>query len=227
VWLALGYESWPDYIKGEFRHAPLAMPRDERRAVVALLRGQGMSTRTIAAATGLGKDTVHRELSGVANETPEPGDVIDVEPAPRPAPVPIIGLDGKTYQPKPVEPKPRRRQPITEAFYSTKRDLGRAVERVVRLSVDDRFEKNKAQITDINLSDLIRARDGINAVIGLLSPAHFVSDSASDEMDDFFAMADVSPDQFEEVLAEARSEGDMSRANVARKSRAKALPTAR
>lgn len=41
------------------------------------------------------------------------------------------------------------------------------------------------------------------------------------EVEDILAMANVSDEQFEVVLAEARSEGDMSRANVVRKCRAK------
>jgi hypothetical protein len=63
VWIALGYESWPEYIKGEFDHAPLSLPRDERKAVVALLRGQGMSTRAIAPTVGQSRETVRRDLA--------------------------------------------------------------------------------------------------------------------------------------------------------------------
>jgi hypothetical protein len=69
AWIALGYQSWPDYIKGEFSHAPLALPREERRAVASLLRGQGMSTRAIGAATGVGQQTVVRDLATDSNES--------------------------------------------------------------------------------------------------------------------------------------------------------------
>lgn len=89
VWIALGYESWADYIKGEFEHAPLSLPREERAAVSALLRGQGMSTRAIAPALGVHHDTVASDLSPVGNPTPQP------------EAVPVTGLDGKTYQRKP------------------------------------------------------------------------------------------------------------------------------
>ena len=40
------------------------------------------------------------------------------EPAPMPTPKPIIGIDGKTYNPKPTTPKAPRRKPITDAFDS-------------------------------------------------------------------------------------------------------------
>lgn len=85
VWIALGYESWRDYIKGEFEHAPLHLPRDERRAVVALLRGQGMSTRAIEPAVGVGHGTVVRDLATGPNGPVEP------------EPVPVTGLDGRNY----------------------------------------------------------------------------------------------------------------------------------
>jgi lambda repressor-like predicted transcriptional regulator len=85
VWIALGYDSWPEYIKGEFNHAPLSLPRDERKAVVALLRGQGMSTRAIGSATGVDQKTIVNDLAaGEENSSPQP----------------VTGLDGKTY-PKP------------------------------------------------------------------------------------------------------------------------------
>lgn len=67
--------------------------------------------------------------------------------------------------PPPPAPKEPRRKPITEAFDNANYDLRRVIERVVRLTEDDRFKKNKDQITGSNLSDLIRARDALNGVI--------------------------------------------------------------
>lgn len=63
--------------------------------------------------------------------------------------------------------KPKRR-PITEAFDSASYELRRAVERVVRLTEDDRLQKNRDQISGSNLSDLVRVRDAINGVINTL-----------------------------------------------------------
>jgi hypothetical protein len=110
VWIALDYESWGDYIKIEFGHAPLSLPREERQAVEVLLRGQGMSTRAIGPAVGKDYTTVSRDLATVANAT------VDDEEA-----VPITGLDNKvrnsvtctnrqkhtpTTEPPPVQPAP-------------------------------------------------------------------------------------------------------------------------
>ena len=86
-WLALGYESWDTMCDAEYR-VGLVLPRSERPEIVADLRAEGMSTRAIAAAVGASKSTVHDDLSGVQNRTPEP----------------VVGIDGKTYQPThPVE----------------------------------------------------------------------------------------------------------------------------
>ena len=79
-WLALGYESWDAMCAAEYRLG-LVLPRSERSEIVADLRQEGMSTRAIAAAVGVNNATVHRDLSGVANATP------------------VVGTDGKTYQP--------------------------------------------------------------------------------------------------------------------------------
>jgi hypothetical protein len=99
VWIALDYESWADYIKAEFGNAPLSLPREERKAVTSLLRGQGMSTRAIAPAVGVHHDTVASDLSTVGFPTVES------------EPVPITGLDGKK---RPAKKKPVKKKPVTD-----------------------------------------------------------------------------------------------------------------
>lgn len=86
-WEALGYGTWDDYLTGEFRHAPLALPREERPAQVASLREKGLSLRAIAAATGVSRDTAQKDLAKtpVRNLTPDDD------------PEPIQGIDGKHY----------------------------------------------------------------------------------------------------------------------------------
>ncbi len=81
AWVALGYSSWDAYCEQEFRAGHLRLPREERQEVVGSLREAGLSTRAIAAATGLGKGTIGRELAGAPNGAPET----------------VIGTDGKTY----------------------------------------------------------------------------------------------------------------------------------
>jgi hypothetical protein len=71
AWMALGYTSWDDYCTREFGTSRLRLPREERSEVVSSLRESGLSLRAIQAATGLGKSTVQREISGVPFGTPE------------------------------------------------------------------------------------------------------------------------------------------------------------
>lgn len=80
VWLALGYGSWDAWCEGEIKTGHLRIPGEERVEVVGTLRQAGMSTRAIASATGMSKDTVNR-VPGVSDETPQT----------------IIGTDGKAY----------------------------------------------------------------------------------------------------------------------------------
>ncbi|MFI6867583.1 hypothetical protein [Nocardia sp. NPDC050406] len=171
AWSALGYGSWEDYCAGEFDNARVRIPREDRAEVVASMREIGMSTRAIAAATGLGYGTVQRDLrepSGDPNGSPDT----------------VIGLDGKQYPPKPVAPqsdspapsdggdaaKPKRR-PITKAFDATRYELVKNTKSLVRLAQDERFDRYAAQLAHSHRSDLIRARDALQSVIDRL-PEH-------------------------------------------------------
>jgi hypothetical protein len=80
-WTALGYPTWYAYIDREFgtQLQQLAHRRDDRKSAVADLRGQGLSTRQIAAVAGVDAKTVRNDLDG------------------RPAPATVTGSDGKTY----------------------------------------------------------------------------------------------------------------------------------
>jgi hypothetical protein len=163
AWEALGYSSWDDLCTREFGSGRLRLPREERAEVVASLRESGLSIRAIAAATGDSIGTVHDAIaSGVQNRTPDP-EPVDADEKLPPS---TTGLDGKNYPRKePAPPKPARRKPLPEAFGSAIYELKRSVERVTRLMADDRFTKNTDQITECNLSDLIRIQDAINGIV--------------------------------------------------------------
>ncbi|MGO1697432.1 MAG: DNA-binding response regulator [Micrococcaceae bacterium] len=71
AWVVLGFSSWDEYVRREFGNLYLRPPLEERQDVVVSLRQAGMSLRSIATATQMSKDTVHRELTNatVSNET--------------------------------------------------------------------------------------------------------------------------------------------------------------
>jgi hypothetical protein len=101
----LGFKSWPDYIADVASEMPnVARSVDERRQVVALLAGEGMSQRAIADAVGVSQKTVDRDLDQVShNDSPcTPTDFADS--APVTTPDTVTGRDGKQY---PAKPKPR------------------------------------------------------------------------------------------------------------------------
>lgn len=97
AWAALGYDTWDAYCAAEFGTSRLALPREDRREVVASLAESGLSTRAIASVTGVDQSTVVRTL--------KPGDAFPREGA-SPEPRPVQGLDGKTYSRPQQQPPP-------------------------------------------------------------------------------------------------------------------------
>ena len=101
VHVALGFASWTAYLSDALG-GQLELGTDDRRAVVELLAGEGMSQRGIAAAVGVSQKTVDRDLDQVSH---------------RDSPDPVVtGLDGKTYPKKPSSKKKPVPQPATGAL---------------------------------------------------------------------------------------------------------------
>jgi soluble cytochrome b562 len=165
AWAALGYETWDVYCSAEFGTARLRLPREERQEVVASLRESGMSLRAISSATGISPATAMRD-SRVSDETPAV----------------ILGMDGGTYAATRLDgadwqqpagpgfeaaltppPKPKRR-PLPEALTDAGRDLARTAERLVRLTEDDRFPRNR-DTTHHQMPELLGALDHTTALI--------------------------------------------------------------
>lgn len=80
IHVALGYPSWTAYVKEAVTISPADV--NERKALVSLMSGKGMSQRAIAAVAGVNQATVSRDLSE--------GDA--------PASTETTGVDGKTYK---------------------------------------------------------------------------------------------------------------------------------
>lgn len=90
VWRGLNYSSWPEYSKTELG-AVMPISRDDRRAVIAELRSDGLSTRAIAAEVGCSEATVRNDLSAGAQHY-APADGASGDQAT------ITGKDGKQYR---------------------------------------------------------------------------------------------------------------------------------
>jgi hypothetical protein len=181
AWAALGYESWDQYTSEEFGTGRLRLPREERPEVVASLRDAGMSIRAIAAATGDSPRTVGRSLSGGANATPDEDWTLDGNKVPKDKtgppynePAPIIGIDGKTYPstpPRPPTPPKPQRRALTDSFFDAMFDLTREIERLQRLTEDDRFSRNAEQVAARHRNDLLSAVEVLSKVLDQL-PNH-------------------------------------------------------
>lgn len=113
-------------------------------------------------------EIVCRDCDGFGCETCVPEEDTDdkqvAEPLAEERIAPVFPLSNKAPQPPP-DAAPQKRRPLPDAFGSANFELRKAVERVVRLTGDDRLKKNKDQIVGSNLSDLIRARDALTSVI--------------------------------------------------------------
>ncbi|MEU2416439.1 hypothetical protein ABZ546_01460 [Brachybacterium paraconglomeratum] len=71
-WKTLGYSSWEAYCTGEFSGRIPRLAKSERGGVVQDLAGHGMPIKAIAAATGVARNTVRKDLR-TAEEQPEEG----------------------------------------------------------------------------------------------------------------------------------------------------------
>lgn len=162
----LGYPSWTAYLKEVFGDEPLRLARDVRQELVAELSAQGMSTRAIAPVVGVAHKTIARDLSAVSNDTPvatedniwvEPntGEVVEPQTMMQlnpntgiPEDVParhVTGLDGKEYAVA-VQKKPNRRA-LTDVAKDAGWDIRKAAERLERIRDDDRYARNKNEVS--------------------------------------------------------------------------------
>lgn len=171
AWAVLGYDTWDEYCSKEFGASRLRLPREERQEIVASLRESGLSTRAIAAATGMHHSTVAEDLRGVGNPTPRPVTGTDgktyaaARPASEPADEPDllagddwVQPDGPSYEAAVAPPAKPKRRPLPEAFTDAGNDLARAAERLARLTEDDRFPKNR-ETTHHQVPELLGALD--------------------------------------------------------------------
>lgn len=164
--LALGYGSWAEYAAAEFKPAE-GLAASVRQQVVGLLSAQGMSTRAIAPVVGVSHVQVSNDRrAGVKDVYTSPeridhatGEVIAEQSAS------VTGLDGKNYA-RP-EPKAPKRTPLRDGFRDAALDMDRVVGRLQRLVADDRYPRNRDEVAPFR-NDLIRARDALDRLIGLM-----------------------------------------------------------
>jgi hypothetical protein len=170
AWRAMAYPSWTAYVATEFSGSLKALEKAERMPVVEKLSESGMSTRAIASVVGVGKSTVDRDRQEQVSHTGTPAEN-------------IVGTDGKSYT-RPasfspsgrpdsrstremgeavpaVAPKPRPR-PLPAQYWDAVYDLQKAVERLVRLTEDDRFARSADDLYGRHADRLERLREQLH-----------------------------------------------------------------
>lgn len=74
-------------------------------------------------------------------------------------------------QDKPAKPRAPKRKPLPDAMREATYDLVKAVERVERLTGDDRWSRNAEQAAAMSRGDLLRAADALARVLGAIDAA--------------------------------------------------------
>src|SRR5258705_201924 len=149
--VALGFPSWTAYVKDAVTISPT--DADERKVLVSLMSGKGMSVRAIADVVGAGKSTVSRDLEGVPRGTtkglddnnypprPEKQEPLDVEYEEEPEPEPE------------VEPEVKP-QPVSKDFKDEMALLFNSVSSFKEILADERFPKARKTIAKNHLNKL-------------------------------------------------------------------------
>lgn len=120
-WKTLGYDSWVDYLDGEFGAERLGLPAEHREKALTELRMAGMSVRAIAETTGKPKSSIGdglSELSGAGQlTTPDMARGLDEKsrPAARPPLVEAMtqAIEDAAGHPSTDVPAPRDPDPMT------------------------------------------------------------------------------------------------------------------
>lgn len=177
AWESLGYASFDELWERRYSSLGVRISREERPELVAALRGIGQTQQGIADKLGVNHATVSRDLANANSGSSElrsqptnvdsPATITNSRGQERPASYAPRGVDpdtGEILDEAPAPANPRRR-PITDAFFEATYDLGKLVERIERLTEDDRFSRNKNEIAQSRKSDLVRAADTLDSIL--------------------------------------------------------------
>jgi len=151
-WAQLGYRAWEEYVAGEFGGHHVRLPRPQRQEIVARLHEEGLSTRAIGVALGVDQRTVRRDLPAEVDT----------------APVPVVGVDGKSYA-APSKPSaeadtgagpaasPPRRRPLHAEAAEAAATLDAALSRWDAVTADSRWPAQRARIAERHAETFTRA----------------------------------------------------------------------
>jgi hypothetical protein len=179
IHVALDCSSWTAYVKDAVQIQ--VSDRLERKALVQLMSGKGMSQRAIAGSLNVDQKTVSNDLREQAeeNSSPKPDNIVGLdgkkykrkaEPEPEPS------LDAEVVEPEPEtkpvpesEPKPEPQQPpITHDFRDDVEQLIANVQALLDDTEDDRFPSARNRIKNAYLDQLLDAINDLQRVTEVL-----------------------------------------------------------
>jgi hypothetical protein len=156
IWLALGEESWDDFVGKELGEVRVRLERSVRQSLVYQLNAgpAHMSTRAIAPVLGVDQKTVSNDLRQVKRE-------LGVT-----TPTPVVGQDGKTYTETstPTVPRQRRPKPILDRFEAAIEKADSAVGDLTALSVEDGWDDAVGDVRKAHKAALARLIDSLKGV---------------------------------------------------------------
>lgn len=151
IWLALGQESWEDFVNAELGDVRVRLERGVRQSLAYQMAEQAhMTTRAIAPVFGVDQKTVSNDLRQVRRE-------LGVE-----APNKTTGKDGKKYDS--THTRTRKPRPVEERFAATVDKADVLVSDLVSLSVEDGFAEAAGAIAKSHRADIARMIDSLRGV---------------------------------------------------------------
>jgi hypothetical protein len=143
---ALGIKSWTLWFKDTVQLT--FTDRDERKELVRIMSGKGMSTRAIADVLNVGKSTVSRDVDSTApNGTVESLDGRRRPSKPEPSEPEQEPLDVEEVEPPPVDAP--KLPPLTEDFRNEVDNLRICVQAFKDIFADDRFPQARNRIAKL------------------------------------------------------------------------------
>ena len=156
IWLALGEESWAEFVNKELGEVRVRLERSVRQTIsYALNTGPAhMPSRVIAPILGVDQKTVVNDLRQVKRE-------LGVTTT-----TPVVGQDGKVYTETsvPAVPRQRRAKPIEDRFAAAIEKADAAVGDLTALSVEDGWDDAVGAVRKTHKAAVARLIDSLKGV---------------------------------------------------------------
>jgi len=163
AWTKVGYASWDEMWDTEYQGIRVVVERSERPELVARGRDAGLSQEQMAKTFGVDQGTVSRDLNRQMADEKDPNMQKHIETPTtttrtnsrgqeRPASyaakpkAPVTEPPPEPATDPPAKPRKTNRKPLPKQFDTAGWELRKAIERLERLTADDRFDTNKEAV---------------------------------------------------------------------------------